>query len=198
MAGRDRRPSREEADLWRHVTGDVKPLARREKPPAPEAPPVPHSKTQKPAAATDLKKRPEPAAETHRIAPPPRVPALSHGAAPGVDRRTADNLRRGRMAIEARLDLHGMTQAEAHRRVHSFIEGQQAAGKRCVLIVTGKGIWRGKDGGGGVGGGIGVLREAVPRWLNEPDLRPRILSFTHAQPKDGGEGALYVLLRRIR
>ncbi|MGD8809997.1 MAG: Smr/MutS family protein [Gammaproteobacteria bacterium] len=194
MAGRDRRPSREEADLWRHVTGDVKPLARREKPRAPEVPPVPQSKTQKPAAATDLRKRPEPQAETHRIPPPPRVPELSHGAAPGVDRRTADNLRRGRMAIEARLDLHGMTQAQAHRRVHAFIEAQQASGRRCVLIVTGKGIWRGNEGGGG----IGVLREAVPRWLNEPDLRPRILSFTHAQRKDGGEGALYVLLRRIR
>jgi DNA-nicking Smr family endonuclease len=191
MAGRERRPSREEADLWRQVTGDVKPLARRESPAAPEtpdaAPPVPRSKSRKPAAATDLRKP----------APPPplpkqRAPALTHGVSPGVDRRTADNLRRGRMEIEARLDLHGMTQAEAHRRVHAFIEGHQAAGRRCVLIVTGKGIWRGEGSGGG------VLREAVPRWLNEPDLRPRILSFSHAQPKDGGEGALYILLRRIR
>ena len=189
MAGRDRRPSREESDLWRHVTGDVKPLARREKPKpdAPDAaPPVPRSKSRKPATATDLKKPAPPPGP-----PTPRAPELTHGLSPGVDRRTADNLRRGRRTIEARLDLHGMTQAEAHRRVHAFVERQQAAGRRCVLIVTGKGIRRGE----GVGG---VLREAVPRWLNEPDLRPRVLSFTHAQPKDGGEGALYVLLRRIR
>lgn len=189
MAGRDRRPSREETDLWRKITGDVKPLARRETPPAPDVP-VPPSKNRKPAAATDLRK-PAPPEAPHQLSP---SPALSHGAAPGVDRKTADNLRRGRMAIEARLDLHGMTQAEAHRRVHAFIEGQQEAGRRCVLIVTGKGVWRRQDGGGGVG----VLREAVPRWLNEPSLRPRILAFTHAQPKDGGDGALYILLRRIR
>ncbi len=193
MAGRDRRPSREEADLWRQITGDVKPLPRREKPPAPDVP-APKPKTRKPAAAAGPKK-PAPPAPARQTPPPPRIPELSHGAAPGVDRRTADSLRRGRMAIEARLDLHGMTQAEAHRRVHAFIERQQAAGRRCVLIVTGKGIWRGLDSGEG---GVGVLREAVPRWLNEPDLRPRVLSFTHAQPKDGGEGALYVLLRRIR
>lgn len=185
MGGRNRRPSREDADLWRHVTGDVKPLARREKPPAaPDAaPPVPRSKSRKPASATDLKK-PEASAP-----PPLKAPALAHGMAPGVDRRTADNLRRGRMTIEARLDLHGMTQAEAHSRLAAFIEGHQAAGRRCVLVVTGKGTWREHG---------GVLREAVPRWLNEPALRPRILSFCHAQRKDGGEGALYILLKRLR
>jgi DNA-nicking Smr family endonuclease len=185
MGGRDRRPSREEEDLWRHVTGDVKPMARREKPPATAArktaPPVPRSKTRKPPTATELRK-PVPA-------PKPHVPELAHGAAPGVDRKTADNLRRGRMPIEARLDLHGMTQAQAHGRLVSFIEGHQAAGKRCVLVVTGKGTWR-EEGG--------VLREAVPRWLNTPELRPRILSFSHAQRKDGGEGALYILLKRLR
>jgi len=187
MGGRDRRSSREDADLWRHVTGDVKPLARREKPStaADAAPPVPRSKSRKPASATDLKK-PEAAAPSS----PPPAPALAHGMAPGVDRRTADNLRRGRMTIEARLDLHGMTQAEAHSRLIAFIEGHQSAGRRCVLVVTGKGTWRGEGGG--------VLREAVPRWLNEPELRPRILSFSHAQPKDGGEGALYILLKRLR
>ena len=190
MGGRGRRPSSEDADLWRRVTGDVKPLARREKPPAsPDsslnaAPPVPRSKSRKPAAATDLRK-PGPVP----VLPAPRAPDLAHGAAPNVDRKTADNLRRGRMVIEARLDLHGMTQAQAHRRLVSFIEGHHSAGKRCVLVVTGKGTWR-EEGG--------VLREAVPRWLNTPDLRPRILSFTHAQRKDGGEGALYILLKRLR
>lgn len=194
MGGRDRRPSREDADLWRHVTGDVKPLARREKPPASSgapsdassgsAPPVPRSKSRKPAAATDLRKPAPPPAP-----PVPRAPDLTHGVSPGLDRRTADKLSRGRMQIEARLDLHGMTQAQAHRRLISFIEGHQDTGRRCVLVVTGKGTWR-EEGG--------VLREAVPRWLNEPDLRPRILSFCHAQRKDGGDGALYILLKRLR
>jgi DNA-nicking Smr family endonuclease len=125
-------------------------------------------------------------------APPPRrraTPELGHGDAPGVDRRTADKVRKGRMEIEARIDLHGMTQAEAHRALTAFIIGQHEAGRRCVLVVTGKGAWR--EGGG-------VLRDAVPRWLNQADLRPRLLSFTHAQRKDGGDGALYVLLKRIR
>ena len=193
MGGRDRRPSREEADLWRHVTGDVKPLARREKPPArPEktADTTPQG-TQK--AAAQRKRKAAARAETEPPSPltprKPRAPELTHGASPGVDRRTADNLRRGRMTIEARLDLHGMTQAEAHGRLSAFIEGHQSAGRRCVLVVTGKGS---RSAGGG------VLREAVPRWLNMPALRPRILSFSHAQPKDGGEGALYILLKRLR
>ena len=77
----------------------------------------------------------------------------------------------------------------AHRALTAFVGGQQAAGRRCILVVTGKGAWR--EGGG-------VLREAVPRWLNEPALRQKVLSFSYAQPKDGGEGALYILLRRLR
>jgi DNA-nicking Smr family endonuclease len=93
------------------------------------------------------------------------------------------------MPIEARIDLHGMTQSEAHRVLTGFITGQQAAGRRCVLVITGKG--RGKQ-------GAGILRESVPRWLNEGPLRERVLAFDYARPQDGGEGALYVLLRRKR
>ncbi len=190
MAGKDRRPSADEADLWRKVTGDVKPMTKStadalppgRDPAAPAAPAKaasPRRKTKTPCRAAPEE-------------PAPRRPAtreLRHGDAPGVDRRTADNLRKGRTEIEARIDLHGMTQAQAHRALTSFIVGQHEAGRRCVLVVTGKGTWR--EGGG-------VLREAVPRWLNEPDLRPRLLSFTHAHRKDGGDGALYILLKRIR
>ena len=176
MSGRDRRPSKEETALWRAATGDVRPLDKREEAESPAPRPA---KPRKPVASK---------------APPPAPPArqaepLAHGASPGVDRRTAERLKRGQMEIQARLDLHGMTQAEAHGRLTAFIEAHQAAGRRCVLVVTGKGTRR-EEGG--------VLRDAVPRWLNAPGLRPRILSFCHAQPKDGGDGALYILLKRLR
>jgi len=122
-------------------------------------------------------------------APPPpsphrAPPALAPGRAPGVDRRTAERLRRGQLAIEARLDLHGMTRAEAHRALTGFLATAQESGRRVVLVITGK--------------GQGVLKDAVPRWLNEGATRARILLFAHAQPKHGGNGALYVLLKRLR
>ena len=91
--------------------------------------------------------------------------------------------------IEARLDLHGMTQAEAHRALAGFIRTARGGGKRCVLVITGRGAPRDH-------GGAGVLREAVPRWLAEPGLRPHLLAIATAQPQDGGAGALYVMLRR--
>ena len=116
-------------------------------------------------------------------------PELSHGRAAGVDRRTVDRLRRGQIAIEAEIDLHGHTQEEAHRALQAFISGQANAGRRCMRVVTGKGSFR--EGGG-------VLKTAVPRWLNEAPLRETILAFSHARRDDGGEGALYVLLRRQR
>lgn len=93
------------------------------------------------------------------------------------------------MPIEARLDLHGMTQDEAHRALTRFILRMHEAGRRAVLIVTGKGTR--EDGGG-------VLRRAVPRWLAEPACRAVILAVSEAQPQHGGGGALYVLVRRKR
>jgi DNA-nicking Smr family endonuclease len=94
------------------------------------------------------------------------------------------------MAVEGRLDLHGMTQAEAHPALTDFLAGAQDAGKRCVLVITGKGLRP--------DGRAGVLRDAVPGWLNSPPNRRRILSFTPATPADGGTGALYILLKRLK
>jgi DNA-nicking Smr family endonuclease len=107
----------------------------------------------------------------------------------GIDRASAEWLKRGRRPIEARLDLHGMTQAEAHRELADFVEASHLAGRRCVLVVTGRGLGP---------GGPGVLKSAVPRWLAEAGLRRRILAIAAAQPRHGGEGALYLLLRRQR
>src|SRR3546814_8216446 len=83
---------------------------------------------------------------------------LLHGSRDGLDGRKAERLSRGKLPIEASLDLHGLRQAEAHRRLEAFLAESQAAGKRCVLVVTGKGLHK-EEGG--------VLRSAVPRWLNE-------------------------------
>lgn len=180
-----RRPGDKDAELWRAVTADVKPIARDSAPPPGKKPAQPEA-TNKPAG-----EKARPAVRLRPAAPPPGPdrPALEHGVAAGLDRRSLERLRRGQMEIEAELDLHGYTQAEAHHALTAFIEGQAGAGRRCVIVVTGKGAAR--EGGG-------VLKSAVPGWLNEPDLRQHILAFCHARPNDGGAGALYVLLRRIR
>jgi DNA-nicking Smr family endonuclease len=146
-----------------------------------------------PEPAGEAKPAPPPARRAAaRPAPPKKsaaLPALKPGASPGVDRRTAEKHRRGRLPVEARLDLHGLTQEEAHRALERFLPHAQESGCRSVLVITGKGS---RD------GTRGVLKESVPRWLNQSPLRALILSISWAQPKDGGTGALYVLLRRIR
>lgn len=104
-----------------------------------------------------------------------------------MDRRTAERFRRGQMAIEARVDLHGQTREAALRQLSRFLRQSSAAGRRCVLVITGKGT-----------GGTGVLRREFPIWLEAADLRPLVLGIAPAQAKDGGSGAFYVLLRRQR
>ncbi len=185
----------EDRALWQHVTRDAKPLAKREPPPArpgppevpPEVPPVKSEpETKKEAKPARVPPRPR------RAAPgKPAEPAIEHGRAAGVDRRRAERLRRGRLPVEARLDLHGYTQDQAHSALDHFLGESQARGLRCVLIITGKGTTTENALGAG-----GVLRAQVPRWLNEPANRARVLAFDYAQPKHGGLGALYVLLRR--
>ncbi len=185
----------EDRALWQHVTRDAKPLAKREPPPArpeppevpPEVPPVKSEpETKKEAKPARVPPRPRPAAPGK-----PAEPAIEHGRAAGVDRRRAERLRRGRLPVEARLDLHGYTQDQAHSALDHFLGESQARGLRCVLIITGKGTTTENALGAG-----GVLRAQVPRWLNEPVNRARVLAFDYAQPKHGGLGALYVLLRR--
>lgn len=168
---RQRRPTADELELWQSAMGKTAPLAER---PAPEA----HPKGQPPA----VERRPAPSVAPHR--PPPE---LDPHRPVGVDRRTWLRLKRGQVTIEARLDLHGQTQEQAHRRLGQFLASTAQRGARCVLVVTGKGLASG-----------GVLRHMVPRWLNEGGNRERVLAFSSAQLRDGGDGALYVLLRRHR
>jgi DNA-nicking Smr family endonuclease len=104
----------------------------------------------------------------------------------GLDRRTAERLRRGQLEIEATLDLHGYRLEEARRALSRFIATSQASGRRCVLVVTGKGAPGSKE----------TIRALVPRWLADGVTSTRVLAVAPARPKDGGGGALYVLLRK--
>ncbi|MFN0043836.1 MAG: Smr/MutS family protein [Alphaproteobacteria bacterium] len=106
-----------------------------------------------------------------------------------LDAATDRRLRRGQLAIEGRLDLHGHTQAEGYAELAEFIANSHEAGQRCLLVITGR---------GDVAGERGVLRRNLPQWLGGPSLRPYVLGVSPAQPKHGGLGAFYVLLRKGR
>jgi len=177
-----RRLAADDAGLWRRAMRDVAPLPGRGVTPLdrdlPDRGRPGRIAGETPAVQAPVPHRPPPPAR-----PQPPLPPLDRFA--GVDRATAERLKRGRYQVEARLDLHGMTQAEAHRALSGFVGRSRAAGRRCVLVITGHGRMTG-----------GVLKSAVPRWLAEPGLRPDVLAITPAQPRAGGDGALYVLLRR--
>ena len=167
--------SKAESDLWLQVTDDVEPLQETgaAENPAPEIEKTPI--------------RRKPSVQPPAPGAPSAPPELVHGAAPGLDRSTQQKMRRGKISMQARIDLHGMTQNEAHGALNDFLYDCRAAGLRAVLVITGKGA-----------GGEGVLRAAVPKWLNEGENRQMVRAFSHAQPKDGGNGALYVLLKRLK
>jgi DNA-nicking Smr family endonuclease len=111
-----------------------------------------------------------------------------------IERRLKRELARGRGAIDGAIDLHGMTQAEAHQALRGFLRHSQTRGARLVIVVTGKG--GPLDEPAPWGQERGVLRRLAPHWLREPDLRPIVLGFEEAGRAHGGSGALYVRLRR--
>ncbi|HTZ65892.1 MAG TPA: Smr/MutS family protein [Roseiarcus sp.] len=126
---------------------------------------------------------------------PPAKPSAAPPLAP-IERRLKRELARGRAAIDAALDLHGLTQAEAHQALRGFLRHSQARGARLVIIVTGKGGGALEEPGSRVDE-RGVLRRLTPHWLREPDLRSVVLGFEVAGRAHGGQGALYVRLRRL-
>ncbi len=201
MAGRRRRGlTAEERALWQQVAARAKPLR-------PEAAAEVSGGAAAPDRLSPEPPRPpvEPAAAVRAIAPrivdPPRVtydlapdPGLSlETAHPHMDRRRFDNLRRGRMEPEARLDLHGMTSENAHARLIGFIQSAHANGLRLVLVITGKGR---ADAEAIQPRRHGVLRHSLPHWLAAPPLAGRVLQVASAHQKHGGGGAFYVYLRR--
>jgi DNA-nicking Smr family endonuclease len=112
-----------------------------------------------------------------------------------LERRQKQRVARGRDAIDARIDLHGMTQSEAHDALRRFLRGAQANGAKIALVVTGKGTRSAARDGGSE---RGVLKRQVPMWLALPEFRPFIVGFDDAHVSHGGQGALYVRLRRRR
>jgi DNA-nicking Smr family endonuclease len=178
-ARRRRTLTEAEAALWQGFVSaaGIVPLHPGAQPePAPEPPSAP---TPPPTAAE--------ARQPRRAAPvAPAPPAeLAVGVAPGgLDRRRWDALRRGRLAPERTLDLHGRRAEEAHQAVAAFVSAAHAQGLRCVAIVTGKGT--GETGG--------VLKRELPHWLNGPSLRSLILALAH--PHRANTGAVHILLRR--
>lgn len=179
---RRRALSEEERELWDTVARQVKPLRKHRVAKAQAAPRT------EPSSAAPVP-RPAPAPRPIPAPPAPRVakPAIPPLAPLGKRERT--KLSRGRSEIEARLDLHGMTQMRAHRALTGFLHRAHQDGLTFVLVITGKGR---------SGGESGVLRRQVPEWLSLPEFRAFVVGFEEAGVGHGGEGALYVRIRRAR
>ena len=120
------------------------------------------------------------------------------GRVPGLDRRTALQLRRGVYPIDAQLDLHGLTKDGAYRALLDFIADSHAKGRRCVLIITGKGRRVAENGSDLMPREIGILRRMVPGWLADAAISEMVIVHSPATRAHGGDGALYALLRRRR
>ena len=118
---------------------------------------------------------------TLRATPVPPKPALNKG----FDKSTETKMKKGKLEIEGRIDLHGMNQAEAYAALSRFIRTSENTGRRMLLVITGKGR---------LGGG--VLRRALPLWLEDSDFGRSVLAITKAAPRDGGDGAFYIRLRK--
>lgn len=193
------RLSSDERELWEHTASSIKPIkgkkgrvhAALEDDAAPE--PARREAARPVAAKPHV---PAPLPPPVRITKQPPAPAPSPLA---LERKKTRKLSSGRIEIEGRIDLHGMRQAEAHAALTRFLHRGYAEGRRWVLVITGKGAplrtahderleREGEE--------RGVLRRNVPRWLAEPDLSPIIIGFTTAAIRHGGEGALYVHIRK--
>lgn len=116
-------------------------------------------------------------------------PDLHVGKAIGIDRRTGLRLKRGQIPVENRLDLHGHSQVQAYDALCRFVESSRKSSMRCVLVITGKGSVREET---------GVIRKMLPFWINQSAIRSHVLAIDKAQPKDGGSGAFYLFLRRVK
>jgi DNA-nicking Smr family endonuclease len=123
------------------------------------------------------------------------LPELKPETRAHPDRSTAEKMRRGQMAVEATLDLHGMTLARAEPALAAFLVNAQAQGLRLVLVVTGKGTKVDRETGRIA---EGAIRREFPHWLNAEKNRGRIVAFRSAHVRHGGGGAFYVLLKKIR
>jgi DNA-nicking Smr family endonuclease len=182
---RKRGLTEEERALWESVAKQTKPLRKR-----PRA-----AKPPSDALVAEMAAAAKPAASRHvppaRIARPPKPEAPPAPPLAPIGRRERSQLSRGRKEIEARLDLHGMTQTRAHHALSGFLQRAHSDGLTFVLVITGKGKM-------GAESERGVLRRQVPQWLSLPEFRSLVVGFEEAHIGHGGEGALYVRIRRSK
>ena len=198
MRGRDgRKPSAREQALWDRVAAKVTPLPGASKRQTDETGPELQPKASPPKAPpqtlfpkgfsvgsrADLK--------DHVASLPAAKPPT-----PNLDRKLQRDLQRGKLKPEARIDLHGLTLADAHPALQAFLHRSHAAGRRLVLVITGKG--RGGGGGDPLMHRPGQLRRQVPLWLRQGSLATMVQDVVEAHPRHGGSGAYYVYLRRYR
>ncbi|MFV0367680.1 MAG: Smr/MutS family protein [Hyphomicrobiaceae bacterium] len=211
--------SEDDRALWDHVARSVTKPGSANKARIPKAPergpphndhqPIAQLEEQLRSEASTIPPLAAPYKPNHRsqqTRPPPLAHPTGHKSPPlaDFDRKAVRRIRSGRIEIEARIDLHGMRQDEAHSSLRAFLRSSQARGLRWVLVITGKGsrdttqedydlsmpIHHRSD--------RGVLRRSVPRWLAEPELRSLVVSYTTSALHHGGEGALYIQLRMKR
>lgn len=189
--GRGQGLSADDERLWWRVTQSVEPLPGRIRPEPPQ--PTSDAADNRDDAERLLTRKPAtgPLPATRGPAAP-KVRDVVPGAVDGVDKRQAQRFRRGQLPIDARYDLHGMTQRQAHAALNRFLAQAHDRGCRCVLVITGKGQRAPLE------ERTGVLRAQLPRWLNEAPNRVRVLAVSPAQPQHGGDGAFYILLKRHR
>ncbi len=187
--GKRRVLSYEERVLWSTITKSMTPLrpgdaavAADHEAAVPAAPPKPRA---------SVKVRPS---EPKVVPPSPPKPAP---IAPPLTRRAKRGLARGKQDIDARLDLHGLTQSEAHHVLLRFLRTANSRGAWLVLVITGKGAARAAHFDDS-GRERGVLRRQVPQWLSLPEFREYVVGFEDAHIAHGGEGALYVRVRRAK
>ncbi|HEX5958116.1 MAG TPA: Smr/MutS family protein [Hyphomicrobiaceae bacterium] len=188
----------EEAELWQHISRSVEKAKAKSRVPS-------HAELAAPASG-----QPPAPAKRAAAAPPgkaapalPAPPQRSSRPLPAADfnRRELRQVSAGKVAIDGKLDLHGLHQDTAHARLRAFLVASQAKGHRMVLVITGKGAGPGRHDDHEEPFGRtprGVLRRSVPMWLEEPDLRAVVLSYASAGVRHGGGGALYVRLRKAR
>ena len=180
---RKRALSEEERSLWESVAKQIKPLRKKPRTAKQAVAAEPRQPGPGPAKAAPRPVAAVPSPKPSKPAVPPLV---------GLGRRERAKLSRGKSEIDARLDLHGMTQVRAHHALLGFLQRAHHDGLTFVLVITGKGTATGLD------AERGVLRRQVPQWLSLPEFRSLVVGFEQAHIGHGGEGALYVRIRRAR
>jgi len=202
-----------EHEDWEAVAKSIRPLKKKETPPesaaGPGGPPMRSRGMLGPGAGPLGVYHP-----ARAMAPPEPPKAHGHGALPAVEPKLLKDIRRGQVAIDATLDLHGETQARAYPMLERFLSVARTRGNRIILVITGSGVKRQVLGSRPFGAGDdtqtvrpndlynrqepGVLKRALPQWLSAAPIRDWVVGYSGAAPQHGGAGAFYVVLRRAR